>query len=46
MHEMAHLIEPTHSDRFIAVLDEHYPSWREVRAELNDRSLAAAVWKE
>ena len=46
VHEMAHLIEPTHSDRFIAILEEHYPSWREARAELNELPLAAAVWKE
>jgi predicted metal-dependent hydrolase len=35
MHEMAHLLEPTHSDRFMAILGEHYPTWREARAELN-----------
>lgn len=46
VHEMAHLIEPTHSERFIAILDEHYPSWREARAELNELPLAAEVWKE
>lgn len=44
-HEIAHLIEPTHNDRFIAMLDEHYPSWREARAELNELPLAAEVWK-
>ena len=26
VHEMVHLIEPTHSDRFIAILTEHYPT--------------------
>jgi hypothetical protein len=45
VHEMAHLIEPTHSDRFIAILEEHYPSWREARAELNELPLTAAIWK-
>ena len=35
VHEMAHLIEPTHGPRFLALLDEHYPAWREARAELN-----------
>ncbi len=43
VHEMAHLIEPTHSNRFIAILDEHYPSWREARTELNELPLAAEV---
>ena len=46
VHEMAHIIEPRHSDRFIAILGEHYPTWREARAELNDLPLTAAAWKE
>ncbi len=46
VHEMAHLREPTHSDRFVAILDEYYPNWREARAELNELPLAADVWKE
>jgi len=46
VHEMVHLLEPSHSDRFIAILDEHYPAWREARAELNELPLAAEVWKE
>ena len=45
VHEMAHLIEPTHTDRFIAILEEHYPSWREARAELNELPLGAEAWK-
>lgn len=45
-HEMMHLLEPTHSDRFTAILEEHYPNWREARAELNELPLTAEVWKE
>jgi predicted metal-dependent hydrolase len=41
VHEMAHLLEPTHNDRFIAILYKHYPTWREARAELNKLPLAA-----
>ena len=41
VHEMAHLLEPTHSERFVALLDTHYPTWREARAELNELPLAA-----
>lgn len=44
VHEMAHLLEPTHSDRFLAILDKHYPGWREARAELNELPLAAEKW--
>ena len=43
-HEVAHLIEPKHNDRFIAILDRHYPTWREARAELNELPLAAEAW--
>jgi predicted metal-dependent hydrolase len=46
VHEMAHLIEPTHSDRFIAILQKHYPTWREARAELNELPLTAEAWSE
>ena len=46
VHEMIHLIEHAHNDRFIALMVEHYPSWREARAELNDLPLSAETWKE
>ena len=46
VHEMVHLIEPTHNERFISILGEQFPTWREARAELNELPLAAEVWKE
>lgn len=46
VHEMTHLREPTHSERFTAILAEHYPTWREARAELNELPLSAEVWRE
>ena len=46
VHEILHLVEPTHSERFMAILDQHYPTWREAREELNELPLAAEVWKE
>lgn len=46
VHEMLHLIEQTHSERFIALLTKHYPTWREARAELNELPLAAEEWRE
>ena len=46
VHEMVHLLEPTHSERFVTLLQEHYPTWREARAELNELPLTAEVWKE
>ncbi|WP_373190483.1 M48 family metallopeptidase [Halomonas sp.] len=44
VHEMAHLIEPTHNERFITLLDRHYPGWREARDELNALPLKAEYW--
>ena len=44
VHEMLHLIEPTHSERFVTLLERHYPAWREARAELNELPLAAETW--
>ena len=46
VHEMLHLVEPTHSDRFTALLDQHCPTWREARAELNALPLGAEEWGE
>ncbi len=46
VHEMVHLIEPTHNDHFISTLEEYYPSWREARSELNALPLTAEVWNE
>ena len=46
VHEMVHLLEPTHNGRFISILGEHFPTWRDARAELNELPLAAEIWKE
>ena len=35
VHEMVHLIVPNHGPRFVDLMNEHYPAWREARAELN-----------
>lgn len=44
VHEMVHLLEPTHTARFVGLLDKHYPSWRDARKELNDLPLSAEAW--
>ena len=46
VHEMLHLIAPTHSERFLTLMTKHYPSWREAREELNELPLAAEAWNE
>lgn len=45
VHEMLHLITPTHSEQFLALLRKHYPTWREARAELNELPLSVQVWR-
>jgi len=44
VHELAHLIEPSHNERFIKLLDRHLPNWRTVRAELNAAPLKHEIW--
>jgi predicted metal-dependent hydrolase len=46
VHEMIHLIEPTHSERFLMLMSKHYPAWCEARAELNELPLTAERWSE
>jgi predicted metal-dependent hydrolase len=45
VHEMLHLLEQRHSERFFALLDRHYPTWREARSELNELPLTAEAWE-
>ena len=44
VHEMIHLIERTHNERFIELMDLHLPDWRARRDELNEAPLAAEEW--
>jgi len=44
VHEMLHLIAPSHSEQFLTLMSKHYPSWREARAELNELPLSEEVW--
>lgn len=44
VHELLHLVERRHSDRFIQLLNEHYPAWPDAKVELNELPLTAASW--
>ena len=44
VHEMVHLIERTHSDRFQALMDRHLPDWRRRREVLNRLPLVHEDW--
>ena len=45
VHEMVHLIEPTHNARFLALLDQFLPQWRTLRDGLNAFPLAHSEWR-
>jgi len=45
VHELAHLREPSHGPRFIALLDHALPQWRELRNVLNRLPLGHADWE-
>jgi predicted metal-dependent hydrolase len=44
VHELAHLIERHHNERFTAILDRHLPQWRLHRQESNSAPLAHDTW--
>lgn len=46
VHELAHLHERTHNDRFVALMDEYLPDWRARRDELNEAPLADEEWAD
>jgi predicted metal-dependent hydrolase len=39
VHELAHLLVPSHDARFVAVMDQFLPQWRLIRTQLNDAHL-------
>lgn len=39
LHELIHLVEKGHGDRFIGLMDQFMPMWREVKAKLNSQAL-------
>jgi predicted metal-dependent hydrolase len=45
VHEMVHLLERDHNDRFVALMDCFLRQWRFLREELNQAPLGHATWK-
>ena len=43
-HELTHLLERHHNDRFTALMDAHMPQWRQYREMLNGLPLAHQEW--
>ena len=44
VHEMVHLLERHHNDRFTALMDGFIPQWRHHRAEMNRAPLGHEAW--
>jgi predicted metal-dependent hydrolase len=44
VHEMAHLVERNHDQRFTELIDRLMPNWRHYRDELNTAPLAHQNW--
>lgn len=39
LHELVHLIEKNHTERFVLLMDKHMPMWREIKTKLNGQTL-------
>lgn len=44
VHELAHLLERHHNERFTAHMNQYMPLWRQYREELNQAPLAHESW--
>jgi hypothetical protein len=45
VHEMIHLLEPSHNATFISLMDKFMPHWRHLRDELNRAPLGHVEWE-
>ena len=45
VHEMAHLLEPTHNKRFVSLMDGFVPKWRLYQKELNQLPVRHEDWR-
>jgi predicted metal-dependent hydrolase len=44
VHELVHLLEPTHNERFIKLMDRHMPKWQSHRQLLNSLPVRHENW--
>lgn len=44
VHEMVHLLEKNHNDKFYNLMDSFMPQWQQYRAELNNSVLGFFTW--
>ena len=45
LHEMVHLLERHHNERFLYYMDTFLPNWKQIRTELNKLPVSHADWE-
>ena len=45
VHELVHLLERSHNERFVSLMDTFMPTWKTRRQELNDFVLSYETWE-
>jgi len=45
LHEMVHLLERHHNERFLYYMDTFLPNWKQIRTELNNLPVSHADWE-
>jgi predicted metal-dependent hydrolase len=45
LHEMVHLLERHHNDRFLYYMETHLPNWKQLKTELNELPVSHASWE-
>jgi len=44
VHELVHMLERQHNERFVGLMDKHLPQWQRHRQELTSAPLGHATW--
>lgn len=44
VHELVHLLEPTHNERFVGLMDLYLPHWQHLRRQLNQLPVRHENW--
>lgn len=45
LHELVHLLERSHGDRFMELMDQHMPQWQAIRQRLNRLPVRHTEWR-
>ena len=45
VHELVHLKERLHNDKFLILMDTYLPSWKQLKNQINKMPVSHADWK-